>query len=63
MIEEVLFYDENVETVKFKIDAKFPIDYTDYVAIMPIDEKVIYILKIVFDELKMNFFKGLKIMN
>lgn len=51
-MEKVLFYDEDGKPTEFEIEAKFSIDDTDYVAMIPAGElePYIYILKIVKDE-------------
>ncbi len=52
MIQKHLFYDELGNEIEFIIKAKFTIDDTDYVAMLPADdiESDTYILKIEFDD-------------
>lgn len=51
MTEKQLFYDELGNEIEFIIKAKFTLDDTDYVAMLPADdiESDTYILKIEFD--------------
>ena len=52
MMQRHLFYDELGNEIEFLIKAKFTIDDTDYVAMLPADdiESDTYILKIQFDD-------------
>lgn len=52
MTQKHLFYDELGNEIEFLIKAKFTLDDTDYVAMLPADdiESDTYILKIEFDE-------------
>lgn len=51
-MQKQLFYDESGNPVEFIIKAKFSIDDTDYVAMVPVDdiEPLVYILRIDLDE-------------
>nr|WP_300002390.1 DUF1292 domain-containing protein [Tissierella sp.] len=51
-MQKHLFYDELGNEIEFIIKAKFTIDDTDYVAMLPADdiESDTYILKIEFDD-------------
>ncbi|MGO1470514.1 MAG: DUF1292 domain-containing protein [Tissierella sp.] len=52
MIQRHLFYDELGNEIEFIIKAKFTLDDTDYVAMLPANdiESDTYILKVEFDE-------------
>lgn len=52
MTQKHLFYDELGNEIEFLIKAKFTLDDTDYVAMLPADDikSETYILKIEFDE-------------
>lgn len=51
-MERALFYDELGNPIEFIIKAKFSIENTDYVAMLPAEtiDSFVYILKIVLDE-------------
>lgn len=51
-MDKLLFYDEKDNPIEFEVQAKFNIDETSYVAMLPVDknEDLIYILKIEEDE-------------
>ncbi|MDO5715882.1 MAG: DUF1292 domain-containing protein [Tissierellia bacterium] len=51
-MERALFYDELGNPIEFVIKAKFSIEETDYVAMLPAEtiDPYVYILKIVLDE-------------
>ncbi|EFI42440.1 MULTISPECIES: DUF1292 domain-containing protein [Peptoniphilus] len=61
-MERHLFYDENNEPVEFIVKAKFTVDDTDYVAMLPADdlEPLIYILKIEVDDAGNEFLVGIE---
>ncbi|MBC8590669.1 DUF1292 domain-containing protein [Wansuia hejianensis] len=61
MDEKHLFYDELGNEVEFIVKAKFTLDDTDYVALLPADdiESATYILRIDFDENGHEVFAGI----
>ena len=61
MTEKHLFYDELGNEVEFVVKAKFSIDDTDYVALLPADdiESATYILKVDIDENGEEFLMGI----
>ena len=60
-MEKHLFYDELGDEIEFLIDAKFTLDDTDYVAMVPADEDAsdIYLLRIEFDDEGNEVFVGI----
>lgn len=61
MTEKHLFYDELGNEIEFIVKAKFSLDDTDYVALLPADDidSLTYILKMEIDENGEEFLVGI----